>query len=307
MKKLLTLFLTLVMTICLVNLNNSHTKAEDPNYLKFTAVKATDVAFVINGTLTTTPSLEYSKNGDPWSSYTFGNSVSLDIGENVRFKAASENTSFSESGANYITFTSTDKINASGNVMSLVDSTCASITIPSDWCFASLFNGCANLVSIEGLELPATTLTTNCYQNMFNGCSSITSIPDLPATNLPNGCYTYMFYECTSLPNGIIQSDGPSGEFTIKYTIPADGQKATGGGTSPFLMFYNVQGFDATPNFGTAAKTYYKKPATPKPEPSPSEPVVKDESCEKVIGPTWHWNNDKGICEEYATVGTSTK
>jgi len=40
------------------------------------------------------------------------------------------------------------------------------------------------------------------------------------------------------------------------------------------------------------------------PSPSPSK---KDESCEKVIGPTWHWNNDKGICEDYGVVGTSTR
>jgi len=40
-------------------------------------------------------------------------------------------------------------------------------------------------------------------------------------------------------------------------------------------------------------------------DPSPSQP--KDESCEKVIGPTWHWNNTKGICEDYGVVGTYTR
>jgi len=44
---------------------------------------------------------------------------------------------------------------------------------------------------------------------------------------------------------------------------------------------------------------------TPTPTPSPSQP--KDESCEKVIGPTWHWNESKGICEDYGVVGTSTR
>lgn len=33
----------------------------------------------------------------------------------------------------------------------------------------------------------------------------------------------------------------------------------------------------------------------------------KDESCEKVIGPSWHWNNTKGICEEVSVVGTYTR
>jgi len=41
--------------------------------------------------------------------------------------------------------------------------------------------------------------------------------------------------------------------------------------------------------------------------PSTPEPQPKDESCEKVIGPSWHWNNDKGICEDYGVVGTYTR
>jgi len=36
-------------------------------------------------------------------------------------------------------------------------------------------------------------------------------------------------------------------------------------------------------------------------------PGKKDESCEKVIGPYWHWNNEKGICEEVYVVGTYTR
>lgn len=39
-------------------------------------------------------------------------------------------------------------------------------------------------------------------------------------------------------------------------------------------------------------------------EPLPEDP--KDESCEAKIGPTWHWNNTKKVCEEVALVATST-
>jgi len=44
-------------------------------------------------------------------------------------------------------------------------------------------------------------------------------------------------------------------------------------------------------------------------KPAPVETVeeVKDERCEVVIGPTWHWNNDLGVCEEYTVVATSTR
>jgi len=57
-----------------------------------------------------------------------------------------------------------------------------------------------------------------------------------------------------------------------------------------------------------AVKVVCDTPYIPEPEPTPSpSPSKKDESCEKVIGPTWHWNNDKGICEDYGVVGTSTR
>jgi len=60
---------------------------------------------------------------------------------------------------------------------------------------------------------------------------------------------------------------------------------------------------------GTAVKYIefngWKDPEpTPQPDPTP-DPTY--ESCEKLYGPTWHWNEPKGICEEYATVGTSTR
>jgi len=40
---------------------------------------------------------------------------------------------------------------------------------------------------------------------------------------------------------------------------------------------------------------------------APTPTPKKDESCEKVIGPTWHWNNKKGICEDSGSVKTHSK
>lgn len=51
--------------------------------------------------------------------------------------------------------------------------------------------------------------------------------------------------------------------------------------------------------------TWFTKDFIAKANPSPES--KKDESCEKVVGPTWHWNNTKGVCEEYALVRTSTR
>jgi hypothetical protein len=81
--------------------------------------------------------------------------------------------------------------------MSLVDKTCESVTIPSDFCFINLFMGCTALTTAP--ELPATTLADDCYAGMFSGCSSLTTAPELPATNLAFGCYCKMFEECTNL------------------------------------------------------------------------------------------------------------
>ena len=71
--------------------------------------------------------------------------------------------------------------------------TLGATTLTSE-CYSHMFVG-NNFSSIpEGL-LPATTLAPYCYSHMFAGCSSLTSIPEglLPATTLADGCYEYMF------------------------------------------------------------------------------------------------------------------
>ena len=66
-----------------------------------------------------------------------------------------------------------------------------------DWCYASMFNGCTNLVNAP--VLPATTLANSCYSRMFNGCTSLTTAPVLPAETLANSCYASMFQGCNKL------------------------------------------------------------------------------------------------------------
>ena len=89
------------------------------------------------------------------------------------------------------------EISASGSVMSLVDGIGRSTTIPSDYCFAYLFEGAEFLTHAP--ELPATVLRNSCYEGMFRGCSSLSQAPELPATTLANKCYSTMFSECVSL------------------------------------------------------------------------------------------------------------
>ena len=104
---------------------------------------------------------------------------------------------------------STNNVELSGNIMSLVDEEIfATITTMEGASFAGLFAGNKDLIGKEGtfiinasgLLLPATTLSQNCYSRMFAGCSLLTDTPvELPALTLAPGCYSNMFEGCGML------------------------------------------------------------------------------------------------------------
>ena len=84
-----------------------------------------------------------------------------------------------------------------GDIMSLINKEDDILEIPSEYCFANLFNGCDYL--LEAPDLPATGLKKYCYYNMFGGCSYMEEAPQLPATTMAEGCYSSMFTGCESL------------------------------------------------------------------------------------------------------------
>ena len=100
-------------------------------------------------------------------------------------------------------FSSSGRFNVQGNIMSLLygdEFEGQTDLTGKDSIFASLFQDCEGLISVENLILPATTLTNQCYYSMFDGCTSLTTAPSvLPATTLTNQCYCSMFFGCTSL------------------------------------------------------------------------------------------------------------
>lgn len=171
---------------------------KNPDYLCFTAEEDNGyVAFEIEGTLTTTPSLQYSTNKTTWTDYTIGSRIALDkTGDKIYFKAKNTNTTFSAEGGNYIHFVSGKKVAANGNIMSLLDASCEQTSVP-ERAFHHLFTDCTKLTSAP--SLPATQLAADCYNYMFKGCSSLTTAPALPATQLAESCYYYMFQGCTNL------------------------------------------------------------------------------------------------------------
>ena len=90
-------------------------------------------------------SLEYSTGG-AWATYTIGTEITLaSAGDHIKFRG--DNNTFSTSTSDYYRFVMSGTIGASGNVMSLVNSTCKSLTIPCDFCFRSLFASCTSLTT----------------------------------------------------------------------------------------------------------------------------------------------------------------
>lgn len=108
------------------------------------------------------------------------------------------NSTFSTGANNYYQFQCQDNILVAGNIMTLLDKTGLSLTIPCTYCFYSLFRGMSTLEN-AGLLLPATSLTDYCYAHIFDGCSSMITPPELPATELTVGCYQYAFNACSLL------------------------------------------------------------------------------------------------------------
>ena len=195
-----------------------------PDYLCFTAEEAgSTVAMKVNGSPTKGQAFETSTDGTNWSVFTPGaTTITLtNVGNKVYFRG--NNITVSESPSVYYNFVMSGKIAASGNIMSLLDTTCQSTTISNTYCYYRMFYNCRSLTTAPALPattlasycyyhmfhgctslttapaLHATTLAKYCYNNMFNGCSSLTTAPALPATTLANYCYGSMFYGCTSL------------------------------------------------------------------------------------------------------------
>ena len=195
--------------------------------LCFTAEEAKSTVKMIKANEAPTVYLETSTTGEEgsWSEYKIGSIIVLpNVGDKVYFRAKQDNERFSQDSDNSNRFVMTGKIEASGNLNTLlkadgsvIDLTgrdycynrmffnCSSLTkapeLPAmtlaDQCYVSMFYGCTSLT--QAPELPATTLADYCYYYMFLGCTSLTQAPELPATTLADGCYEYMFAYCTSL------------------------------------------------------------------------------------------------------------
>ena len=201
------------------------------NPLCFTAEEnGAKIGMGISGSVSTIPNFEYSFDKQVWTSFLPGATViTLEkTGDKVYFRGNNPNginycnSLYDYDNFPYVYFKIDDnKAAVSGNIMSLIDPTCQSKTIPCKGCFFRLFDR-ANISTAPDLpateltdfcymlmfrlsnlivapELPAMTMAECCYCGMFAGCEKMIVAPELPATSLAILCYDEIFAGCIRL------------------------------------------------------------------------------------------------------------
>ena len=162
------------------------------------------------------PVLSYSTdNGTTWTSVILSKDTTQSIGtfasgDEIIIKGVNDKLGNQVAlGNNSGVIGGTAKINASGNIMSLLfgdNYASSAFTTSNRYGLAFLFGDNTNLLSAEDLILPSTALVTGCYYGMFKGCASLTSAPVLPASTLAEQCYSHMFMGCASLTTAPVLS-----------------------------------------------------------------------------------------------------
>ena len=178
------------------------TVVEEKPYMTMTvddSAGETTITPTLNGTLS--PNLQYRVNEGNWNEYVFGQTGDIHVvaGDVVNWKGL--NTSgLSTSSSDYLNFVISDKVNLSGNIMSLIynEDFVDKMVIPNNYCFFCLFKG-SSIKTVSSDFLPATTLKSDCYREMFEDCKSLVNSPELPATTLADSCYWMMFNRCSNL------------------------------------------------------------------------------------------------------------
>ena len=173
------------------------------DWFTVTAVTAGAKVTIVNqGSGGEKPSLQCSTDGGAtWTTFTAGSSsVTLSaVGSKAMFKGVNPNGFNREYNSGY-RFSSTADIAVSGNIMTLIDGDSPGTTITAEACFALLFMNCDKLVSAQGLQMPATTVSPFCYYRMFYRCSRLADAPEvIGAKKLPNDACHDMFYQCKLL------------------------------------------------------------------------------------------------------------
>ena len=156
--------------------------------------------------------LEYSTDKINWNTWTESGGIrSYTIPSKGTVWIRGNNSQMCKDLSNYYSFAVWQYTQANGTVMSLLDKSCTSVTIPKDYTFACLFNGCSKLRKAPALT--ATVLKKGCYYRMFyyaTGMNDTTNI-NLGATTLVEDCYDEMF-------SGVTNMGGSTAVLKVHFT-----------------------------------------------------------------------------------------
>lgn len=175
-------------------ITNTHDYSKD--YFTVEALEDTEIQLSYNN-------IKYSiNNGETWEVINKDTPVSVSAGSKVLYKGSLVPVNNGTSGFSGIgVFSSTGKINVSGNIMSLLyeDLFQDKISIENyGSCFFGLFTNCTTLISAENLILPR-ILSKYCFCSLFENCTNLVESPKIYTDTLEYYCFNEMFYNCSKL------------------------------------------------------------------------------------------------------------
>lgn len=147
-------------------------------------------------------------------------------------------------------------VDCSGYIETLLDwetVTIGEVPTISENCFQGFFSGLSDLRNAlrSAPSFLATNLSTGCYAAMFQGCENLITLPKLPASNIPGAAYNTMFSGCSQIMLSETQSD----DYPTPYRIPFVKDAESVGNAALVDMFLGTGGtFTGTPE---PNKTYY--------------------------------------------------
>lgn len=166
------------------------------------AAKQANSTLALTKTSSSAPTvyLNYSlDNGQTWSAYTVGDTITLaNVGDTVCFTARQDNSAYATSGSIYHNFVMTGEWKASGDLNSLLFVDYLTPGTYTQRALYRLFQNCTSLTDVDDLELKAVSPPSTLYAYLLAG-TSITRGPKIYATSGANYAFAYMFLNCSSL------------------------------------------------------------------------------------------------------------
>lgn len=174
-------------------------------YLTFESLADNNrILWKLNGDMAA-KTIEWSTDKTNWTSVTASTSTlitTLNTGDKVYIKGS--NASYGETWGKYNYFSSDNKFNVYGNIMSLIhgDNFIGNNTLSGECHFYFMFYG-SKVVDASNLILP-NACQNHTYSNMFNGCTSLINVPLIQQTTTAYQSNVSMFNGCRSLLDGPI-------------------------------------------------------------------------------------------------------